>query len=65
MLKRLLFGKEEQEPKAPPGPFRTDVAALAAPVLAAALRVTWLGHSRVLLELGGYRTEVAAGPPLA
>jgi L-ascorbate metabolism protein UlaG (beta-lactamase superfamily) len=55
LLKRYLFDKEEREPKTPLGPFQADAAALAAPVPADALRVTWLGHSTVLLELDAYR----------
>ena len=55
LLKRWLLGKEEREPKAPLGPFRADVAALAAPVPADALRATWLGHSSTLLEIDGRR----------
>ncbi|MDB5235017.1 MAG: hypothetical protein JWR44_2010 [Hymenobacter sp.] len=55
LLKRYVLGKEEREPKAPLGPFRADAAALAAPVPADALRVTWLGHSTVLIEVDGRR----------
>ncbi|TGE22142.1 MBL fold metallo-hydrolase [Hymenobacter aquaticus] len=55
MLGRWLRGPEEREPKTPLGPFRADAAALAEPVPAAALRVTWLGHSSTLLELDGKR----------
>ncbi|MCB2375946.1 MBL fold metallo-hydrolase [Hymenobacter sp. BT635] len=55
MLSRWLRGTEEREPKAPLGPFRADVAALAEPVPAATLRVTWFGHSSTLIELDGKR----------
>lgn len=55
MARRWLTGPEEREPKIPLGPFRADAAALAAPVPAAAVRVTWLGHSTTLLELDGKR----------
>ena len=55
MLKSWLLGKEERAPQTTPGPFRADAAALAAPVPAAALGVTWLGHSTVLLEIDGRR----------
>ncbi|UYZ63131.1 MBL fold metallo-hydrolase [Hymenobacter weizhouensis] len=55
MLRRWLAGREERVPRRPLGPFRADAAALAAPVPAEALRVTWLGHSTVLLELDGRR----------
>lgn len=55
LLRRYLFEKAEREPAQPLGPFRADAAALAAPVPAAALRATWLGHSTVLLEVDGRR----------
>jgi L-ascorbate metabolism protein UlaG (beta-lactamase superfamily) len=55
LLRRYLFEKSERAPRRPLGPFRADAAALAAPVPAAALRATWLGHSTVLLEVAGRR----------
>ncbi|UOQ72239.1 MBL fold metallo-hydrolase [Hymenobacter cellulosilyticus] len=55
MMRRWLRGKEEREPKKPLGPFRANVAALAEPVPATALRVTWFGHSSTLIELDGKR----------
>jgi L-ascorbate metabolism protein UlaG (beta-lactamase superfamily) len=55
MLRRYLFEKAEREPSQPLGPFTADAAALAAPVPADALRVTWLGHSTVLIEVDGGR----------
>jgi L-ascorbate metabolism protein UlaG (beta-lactamase superfamily) len=55
LLKRYIFEKAEREPKAPLGPFRADAAALAEPVPADALRVTWLGHSTTLIEIDGRR----------
>ncbi|HET9504997.1 MAG TPA: MBL fold metallo-hydrolase [Hymenobacter sp.] len=55
LLRRYLFEKGERAPRRPLGPFRADAAALAAPVPAAALRATWLGHSTVLLEVDGRR----------
>lgn len=55
MLRRQLMGKEERVPRQPLGPFRADVVALAEPVPAEALRVTWFGHSSTLLELDGKR----------
>jgi L-ascorbate metabolism protein UlaG (beta-lactamase superfamily) len=55
LLRRYLFEKGERVPRRPLGPFRADAAALAAPVPAAALRATWLGHSTVLLEVDGRR----------
>lgn len=55
LLRRYLFEKAEREPARPLGPFAVDAAALAAPVPASALRVTWLGHSTTLLEIDGRR----------
>jgi L-ascorbate metabolism protein UlaG (beta-lactamase superfamily) len=55
MARRWLQGKEEREPRRPLGPFRADVATLAEPVPASALRVTWFGHSSTLIELDGKR----------
>ncbi|RAK66836.1 MBL fold metallo-hydrolase [Hymenobacter edaphi] len=50
---KMLRGPEERVPKPALAPFRTEAAACAGP--AADLRVTWLGHSTVLLELDGRR----------
>ena len=51
-LKRKLTNKAETVPKVMPGPFRTDVAAFGrAPE--SGLRVTWFGHSAMLVELDG------------
>ncbi|WP_324676049.1 MBL fold metallo-hydrolase [Hymenobacter sp. GOD-10R] len=55
MLRRWLLGKEERTPRQKLGPFTVDLAALAESVPASALRVTWLGHSSVLLEIDGKR----------
>ncbi|GAA3954855.1 MBL fold metallo-hydrolase [Hymenobacter algoricola] len=55
MARRWLTGPEEREPKPPLGPFKADAQALARPVPAEALRVTWFGHSSTLLELDGKR----------
>jgi L-ascorbate metabolism protein UlaG (beta-lactamase superfamily) len=55
LLGRYIFEKAEREPAQPLGPFRADAAALAAPVPADALRVTWLGHSTTLIEVDGRR----------
>lgn len=50
---KLLHGPEERVPRPALPPFRTEAGAHAGP--AADLRVTWLGHSTVLLELDGRR----------
>jgi L-ascorbate metabolism protein UlaG (beta-lactamase superfamily) len=55
LLSRYIFEKAEREPSQPLGPFPADAAALAAPVPADALRVTWLGHSTTLIEVDGCR----------
>jgi L-ascorbate metabolism protein UlaG (beta-lactamase superfamily) len=55
LLSRYIFEKAEREPSQPLGPFPADAAALAAPVPADALRVTWLGHSTTLIEVDGRR----------
>jgi L-ascorbate metabolism protein UlaG (beta-lactamase superfamily) len=55
LLRRYLLEKGERAPRRPLGPFRADAVVLAAPVPAAALRATWLGHSTVLLEVDGRR----------
>ncbi|KAA9338427.1 MBL fold metallo-hydrolase [Hymenobacter busanensis] len=55
MAQRWLLGKELREPAKPLGPFRADVAALAAPAPAQGLRVTWFGHSSTLIEIDGKR----------
>ena len=55
MARRWLTGKEEREPRRPLGPFRANAAALAEPVPAQALRVTWFGHSSTLIEIDGKR----------
>jgi len=55
MLRQWLFGKEVRVPRRRLGPFTLDTTALAEPVPTDALRVTWLGHSSVLLEIDGKR----------
>ena len=52
VLPLMLKNKAEREPKVPLGPFRTDPSAYAAPP-ASGLRVTWFGHSSLLLEVDG------------
>ncbi len=53
MIRRLLFERRRGDPKKPIGPFRTDVSAYAMPP-SQGLRVTWLGHSTLLLEIDGF-----------
>jgi L-ascorbate metabolism protein UlaG (beta-lactamase superfamily) len=57
VLPLYLKNKEEGEPKGPLGPFRTDAAVYAA-VAVSGLRVTWFGHSSVLIEIDGMRVLI-------
>ncbi|MGC1872316.1 MAG: MBL fold metallo-hydrolase [Acidobacteriaceae bacterium] len=52
MIRRLLFERRRGDPKKPIGPFRTDISVYAAPP-SQGLRVTWMGHSTLLLEIDG------------
>jgi L-ascorbate metabolism protein UlaG (beta-lactamase superfamily) len=54
ILPLYLTNKEEKVPIKPPGPFRTD-AKVYATQPTSGLRVTWFGHSSMLLEIGGVR----------
>ena len=49
--------RQEREPQQPLGPFRTDVSVYATPP-ASGLRVTWFGHSAMLVEIDGVRVLV-------
>ena len=54
VLPHYLMNKAETTPVKPLGPFRTDVSVYgAAPE--SGLRVTWMGHSSMLLEIDGVR----------
>jgi L-ascorbate metabolism protein UlaG (beta-lactamase superfamily) len=54
VLPLYFSNKAEREPKIPLGPFRTDVRVYRRPP-ASGLRVTWFGHSSMLLEIDGLR----------
>ncbi len=57
ILPLYLSNREERSPKTAPGPFRTDASVYdVAP--ASGLRVTWMGHSTMLLELDGLRVLI-------
>src|SRR6201986_1646602 len=57
VLPRFLNSKEEKSPRQPLGPFRTDVGVYTkAPE--SGLRVTWMGHSSMLIEIDGVRVLV-------
>jgi L-ascorbate metabolism protein UlaG (beta-lactamase superfamily) len=52
ILGAYLFNKNESFPKHLPGPFHTDTGVYAtAP--ASGLRITWIGHSSLLIEIDG------------
>ncbi len=52
-----LRNKEERTPKQSPGPFRTD-AGVYATAPASGLRITWMGHSTLLVEIDGVRVLI-------
>jgi len=54
VLPMYFQNRAEREPKIPLGPFRTDVRAFKRPS-ASGLRITWFGHSSMLLEIDGAR----------
>jgi L-ascorbate metabolism protein UlaG (beta-lactamase superfamily) len=57
VLPHYLTNKEERVPRVPLGPFRTDTEAYAtAP--RSGLRITWFGHSSLLIEIDGVRVLV-------
>jgi L-ascorbate metabolism protein UlaG (beta-lactamase superfamily) len=57
VLRRYLTESAERVPRQPLGPFRTDAGAFKkAP--ASGLRVTWMGHSTMLIEIDGARVLV-------
>jgi L-ascorbate metabolism protein UlaG (beta-lactamase superfamily) len=57
VLPRFLANKAEKSPRRQLGPFRTDIAVYGtAPE--SGLRVTWMGHSSMLVEIDGVRVLV-------
>ena len=56
-LLQLVKNREERVPSRPPGPFRTD-ASMYATAPESGLRITWLGHSSLLVEIDGVRVLV-------
>jgi len=54
ILPKYLSNRAETEPRMPVGPFVTNPSVYATPP-ASGLRVTWFGHSGVLLEIDGLR----------
>ena len=63
ILWQFLTTKNEREPKIPLGPFHTDAAIYNTPP-ATGLRITWMGHSSLLIEIDGRRilTDPVWGP---
>jgi L-ascorbate metabolism protein UlaG (beta-lactamase superfamily) len=57
VLPLYLTNKAEVEPKRELGPFRTD-AQVYGTTPASGLRVTWFGHSSMLIEIDGFRVLV-------
>ena len=54
ILKEYMTNKAEVVPKNPLGPFITDTGVFKTPS-ASGLRVTWIGHSSLLIEIDGVR----------
>jgi L-ascorbate metabolism protein UlaG (beta-lactamase superfamily) len=57
VLPKFLTNRAQRAPQQPLGPFRTDAAVYATPP-ATGLRVTWFGHSSLLLEIDRVRVLV-------
>lgn len=57
ILPLYLRNKAERVPKVPLGPFRTDASIYATPP-ESGLRVTWMGHSVMLVEIDGVRVLI-------
>jgi L-ascorbate metabolism protein UlaG (beta-lactamase superfamily) len=57
VLWRFLTNREERTPRKTLGPFRTDPGVYQIPP-ESGLRVTWMGHSSMLLEIDGLRVLV-------
>jgi L-ascorbate metabolism protein UlaG (beta-lactamase superfamily) len=57
VLWRYMTGREERTPKQTLGPFQTDARVYEKPP-ASGLRVTWMGHSSMLLEIDGVRVLI-------
>jgi len=51
-LWQYMVSKEEVVPKIKPGPFKTDVAIFKTKPVSG-LRITWIGHSSILIEIDG------------
>jgi L-ascorbate metabolism protein UlaG (beta-lactamase superfamily) len=56
-LPKFFLGATERSPKTAPGPFRTDARIYTTPPQSG-LRVTWFGHSSLLVEIDGVRVLI-------
>lgn len=57
VLPKMLFGREERVPAKPIGPFTTDASVYSA-APDSGLRITWFGHSGMLVEIDGFRVLI-------
>ena len=57
VLPRFLMNRAEKTPNRPLGPFKTD-AAVYETAPGSGLRVTWMGHSSMLVEIDGVRVLI-------
>lgn len=57
VLPLYLNSRAEKVPRRPLGPFKTDASVYVAPPTSG-LRVTWMGHSSLLLEIDGVRVLI-------
>jgi L-ascorbate metabolism protein UlaG (beta-lactamase superfamily) len=57
VLPLYLSSKEERTPRGPIGPFKTEASTYLTPP-ESGLRVTWMGHSSLLLEIDGVRVLI-------
>jgi L-ascorbate metabolism protein UlaG (beta-lactamase superfamily) len=57
LIPEYVRNRAQVEPKRPLGPFKTDAGAYAA-APASGLRVTWFGHSSLLVEIDGMRVLI-------
>lgn len=57
ILPLYLTNQEERVPKIAPGPFVTDTSVYTQPPQSG-LRVTWFGHSSLLVEIDGFRVLI-------
>ncbi len=54
ILGKMITSKAERVPEIAPGPFHTDTSVYNTPP-ASGLRITWIGHSSLLIEIDGKR----------